>query len=266
MHHGPKIYESTTDEAEISFEEERFRQRIQEKASLPFSTAYQTPVACNNEKNMTNLVNMVDKERSLNSVHQTLSRPRIKMNSSPCKFQDLTFDKELLIVDIMSMFSPQASRRNVSFEQHWRSGSEVYLHHERAATLHTRNVVSCRKDGNISRTYAINDVAPEDAKDIQCIYISDEEVIDTKKSKKQRVYLTPISSDEGPGIKDCAGPNGGTTLQRYIDTLLSCSAEALALIASIVRNPRLGNLDTPNFLLTMSYLEYYNDFASIFNF
>jgi len=74
--------------------------------------------------------------------------------------------------------------------------------------------VSFRKDGSISRTYAVNDVAPEDAKDIQCIYISDEEVIDSRKSKKQRVYLTLTSSDEEPGVKDCAGSSGGTTLQR----------------------------------------------------
>jgi len=116
VYYGSKIYESTTDEAEISFEEERFRQRIQEKASQPFSAVLQAPVACNNEKTMTNLVNMVDRQRWLNNVHQTLSRPGIKMNSSPCKFQertqnsypdDLTIDKELVIVDIMSMFNPQ---------------------------------------------------------------------------------------------------------------------------------------------------------------
>lgn len=224
VYYGSKIYENTTDEAEISFEEERFRQRIQEKASWPFSAAYQAPVACINETNMTNLVNTVDKHKWIDNVHQTPSRPG--MNSLPCKFQertqssysdDLTVDKESVIsIDIMSMFSPQASRRNASFGQHWGSCSEAHLHHGRAATLHTRDVVNFREDGNISRTYAVNDVAPEDAKGIQCISISDEEVIDTRKSKKRRVYPTPISSDEGPGVKNCAGLSGGITLQREI--------------------------------------------------
>jgi len=57
-------------------------------------------------------------------------------------------------------------------------------------------------------------VTPEDTKGIQCIYISDEEMIHTRKNKKQRVYLTPISSDEGTGVKDSAGSSDGAFVQR----------------------------------------------------
>lgn len=219
---GFKINESTTVQGELSFEEERICQWIwKESASQPFSPAYQAPVVCNHEQNMSNLMSN-DTQRMFNDEHQTLKRPDIKMNSSPCKllFQKEMassrhldhpiIDRSLVVVDILSMFSPKALESNASHGRHSDLGSQAHLHQGWLSSLHTRETVNSRKDAILSRTYPVNEVVFEDAENTQF----DDEADDTRMDKKRRVDLTPISADDGTGVRDSADLFDGTSGRR----------------------------------------------------
>lgn len=217
MDTGSKINESTTVLSELSFEEERICQRIwKASASQPVSPAYQAPVVCNNEQYMSNLMSF-DMQRRCNDEHQALKRPVTKMDSSPCKLlfsratahndhlDHPTVDRSLVIVDIMSMFSPKTLQSNASHGRHSNLGSQAHSHNGWLSSLHTRETVNSCKDAILSITYPANEVVFEDAENTQF----DNEAHGTRMDKKRRLDITPISADEGTCGKDSVNGTSG---------------------------------------------------------